>query len=116
MATGAPSFRQLFTENLVLNAASAQTDPGRIFSRSEAANFPGTYFVNGVELAELLRTDSLDVLDERKKIYRLRRGFAIRGFSARHGAALAEIRGTDLGKVILAETTCRPMNQETALF
>jgi hypothetical protein len=46
-------------------------------------------------------------------IVRLRRIVALHGFSCRFGEFMAYIRGTDLGRVMVAAVAMRPIEEET---
>lgn len=45
----------------------------------------------------------------RQGVLRLKAGYAVRGFSERFGQLLARIRHTELGRLLMAEITLRPM-------
>lgn len=63
---------------------------------------------------EMLSQNAITLLDPVRAIYRYTsRKAAIRGFSEKFGDYLAQIRNTDMGRLLHSEITGRPMEGAT---
>jgi len=66
--------------------------------------------VTATERDALVRDGAIEPLGESGRIWRMRPNWAIRGFSARYGEALASLpRGNALRCLLVSEITKRPM-------
>jgi hypothetical protein len=78
------------------------------FSRSDF------HHVNKETRNEMVRHGEIECLDANRAVWRYTsRKAAVRGFSAKHGEYLAQIRNTALGKLMVSEITMRPMEATT---